>query len=139
MTTISRYIPVLIMTGSILIGFGCWAEVSGLDHLEQVDVTNCNPDDVEKPRQSPVGPICSYEQRLCDVSAAGKSIFQGVYIDVDCVPSDSKACPKIGECAKKKLPQKVAEYVRSLNDPNSGGRSDGAGLEMGLKSFGGAR
>lgn len=113
------------------------AEVSGLDHLEQVSVTNCKPDDEEKPKSTPVGDLCSYTQVLCDVAAGGKTIFQGVYIDVDCVPSSSKTCPKIAECAKKKLPGKIADYVRSLNDPNSGGRDDGAGLDMG--SLGGSR
>lgn len=138
MKNISRYIPYLILSGSLLIGARVPAEVSGLDHLEQVEVTNCRSDDEEKPRETPVGPICSYVHKLCDVSAGGKTIFQGVYIDVDCVPADAKACPKIGECAKRKLPQKVADYVRALNDPNSS-RADGAGLEMDLKDFGGVR
>lgn len=138
MKNISRSISIVIMSAALLMGARVLAEVSGLDHLEQVDVTNCKSDDDEKPRQTPVGPICSYVHKLCDVSAGGKTIFQGVYIDVDCVPSDPSVCPKIGECAKRKLPQKVAEYVRALNDPNSS-RADGAGLEMNLKDFGGVR
>ncbi len=140
MKTISRYTPVLFVIGALLWGVQGGAEVSGLDHLDQVEVTNCKSDGEEKPRETPVGPICSYTHQLCDVSAAGKTIFQGVYIDVDCVPSDAKKCPGLEECAKKKLPQKVAEYVRTLNDPNNGpDRADGAGLDMGSKSFGGGR
>ena len=105
------------------------AEVSGLDHLEHVAVTNCKSGPEEKPRPSPVGPLCSYVQRLCDVSEGGKPVFQGVHIDVDCIPKEDR-CPTISECAKARLPEKISDYVKTMNDPNSNSsRGDGAGFD----------
>lgn len=114
---------------SLLVAQASKAEVSGLDHLDHVAVTNCKAGPEEKPRPSPVGPLCSYVQRLCDVSESGKAIFQGVHIDVDCVPKEDR-CPTISECAKARLPDKISDYVKTMNDPNSNSnRNDGAGLE----------
>ena len=129
---------VIVILASALAGASARAEVAGLDHLQSVSVGNCKPDSEEKPRSSPAGKLCSYVHRLCDVAEGGKTILQSVYIDVDCLPRDSNSCPKISECAKDKLPEKLSDYVRGLNDPNnSGGRVDGAGFDE-LKKLGGA-
>lgn len=106
------------------------AEVSSFDHLQNLSVTNCKPGSDEKPHATPVGPLCSYIQRLCDVSEGGKSVIQGVQIDIDCVPKETSKCPSIGECAKSRLPEKISDYVKAQNDPNSGGRMDGAGFDI---------
>lgn len=108
------------------------AEVTGLDHLQDISVTNCKGESDEKPHTTPVGPLCSYSHRLCDVADGKKTILQGVYIDVDCVPKET-SCPKLGECARTKLPEKYVDYVRGMSDPNNSSSSpDGAGLDSGL-------